>query len=244
MNDRVSAPPWLRVTSPPRPARAVVLVLHGGRVDGRQPVRATSLAALRMVPFARTLTRLGGPRGVAVARLRFRVRGWNGTDRSPVADARWALAELERRFPGLPIGLVGHSMGGRTSIYAADQPSVRSVVLLAPWIEAGDPVETMTGRRVLILHGTDDHTTDPARSAAYAERARRIAEQVTFVEVRGGRHAMLRRAALWQDLAAGFTVGALCNKPANETVDHASTNAGVCTAALTDALAGAPTLVV
>ena len=57
-----------------------------------------------------------------------RVRGWNGAQRSPVADVEQALDELAARFPGVPIALVGHSMGGRAAMYAAGHEGVRAVV--------------------------------------------------------------------------------------------------------------------
>ncbi len=85
--------------------------------------------------------------GLAVAQVRYRVRGWNGAERSPVADTSWALDELATRFPDVPVALVGHSMGGRAAIYAAGARRVRAVVGLAPWIEPGDPVAPLTGRR-------------------------------------------------------------------------------------------------
>ena len=76
--------------------------------------------------------------GLAVVSLRHCMRGWNGDLRSPVADARWALDQFRERFGDVDVALVGHSMGGRTALAVADDPSVRSVVALAPWIEPGD----------------------------------------------------------------------------------------------------------
>jgi pimeloyl-ACP methyl ester carboxylesterase len=105
----------LTVNTPKGAVRAVVLVLHGGREDSHAVARANQLAILRMLPIARALARGGAGHGLAVARLRFSVRGWNGAERSPVAEARTALDELSVRFPGVPIALVGHSMGGRAS---------------------------------------------------------------------------------------------------------------------------------
>jgi dienelactone hydrolase len=171
-----------------------------------------------MRPFATALTRAGGAQGLAVVELRHAVRGWNGTARSPVADVRWALERIRERFGDVPIGLVGHSMGGRTAIAAADDPGVRSIVALAPWIEPGDDPGPLTGKVVLIAHGVLDRMTDPGASAAFAERARLVAAQVTYVAIEGERHAMLRRAALWHEIAAGFTAGALLDHPLSETI--------------------------
>jgi dienelactone hydrolase len=196
----------------------VALVLHGGRENSQSVTRARQLAVLRMLPFA---TALHGTPGLAVARLRFRVRGWNGDLRSPVTDARWALDELARRFPGAPVALVGHSMGGRTAIHVAGAPDVRVAVLLAPWIERDDPSGTMAGRRLLIVHGAGDRVTDPRRSAAYARAAVGVAETVGYVTVRGDKHAMLRRAPLWHRITAGFVRGALLGREPSDGSDTA-----------------------
>jgi len=158
-----------------------------------------------MVPFARALAQHDG---LVVARLRYRIRGWNGAEQSPVGDTRQALTDLRDRFPHLPIALIGHSMGGRVALTVADDPSVRAVVALAPWIEPRDRVEPVTDRRLVVLHGDRDRVTDPAASAAFAERVGSIAE-ASFVSVRGSGHAMLRRARLWHVLAATFAAAAV-----------------------------------
>ena len=62
--------------------RAVALVLHGGRSTGLTPVRARQLAVVRMLPFVSSLHRAGAGRGLAVARMRYQVRGWNGPAQS------------------------------------------------------------------------------------------------------------------------------------------------------------------
>jgi len=58
------------------------------------------------------VVRAAGDSGTAVALLRNRYRGWNEPHADPVADARWALEEIERRCGEIPIVLVGHSMAG------------------------------------------------------------------------------------------------------------------------------------
>ena len=74
--------------------RGIALVLHGGRADSFDAVRARSLSPARMLPFVQALRNQGGPHGLAVWNLRNRYRGWNGEDMSPVQDARWALAHI------------------------------------------------------------------------------------------------------------------------------------------------------
>jgi dienelactone hydrolase len=234
----MSPQPALRVRLPAGPVRAVALVLHGGRSHGTGPVRPTQLAVLRMVPFANALHRAGRSQGLAVARLRYVQRGWNGTAQAPLADARWALGELERRFPGTPVALVGHSMGGRAALYVAGYPSVQAVVALAPWIEQGDPTSQLAGRRILIAHGARDRMTSPRASATYAHAAARVAASVSYVSVQDERHAMLRRAAVWHELTTGFVLGVLCARQPSGTAAPQLTNV------LTKALAGQASLVV
>lgn len=243
----------LRVSRPRRPVRGVALVLHGGRSDSITPARPWQLAVLRMRPFAWSLRRAGAADGLAVARLRYRVRGWNGAERSPVADAEQALAELARRFPGVPIALVGHSMGARTALYAAGHPAVRVVVGLAPWIEVGDLERTLpglAGRRVLFAHGDLDRMTDPRSSAVYARRAAATAASFSYVTVTADKHAMLGRARLWHELATGFVLGALWGpSPAGTaatpgTKEETEVRPGDLARTLAGALAGQAALVV
>jgi len=173
-----------------------------------EPVRANQLAVLRMVPIARRIAAAGRGR-VAVFRLRFGVRGWNGEAMSPVADAVWALARLAERYSGRPIGLVGHSMGGRTALRAAGQDHVRSVVGLAPWLPPGEPVAQLADRRVLLAHGDRDRMTSAASTERFVAQLRAAGVPASFATVRGEGHAMLRRAAAWHELTAGFLVGTL-----------------------------------
>ena len=109
----------------------MVLVLHGGQDASRRPARWHNLAVLRMVPVARAVAK-AGQGTFAVAMLRYAVRGWNGAAASPVPDARAALDQISEAYPGVPIALVGHSMGGRVALALADDPRVVEVVGLAP----------------------------------------------------------------------------------------------------------------
>jgi pimeloyl-ACP methyl ester carboxylesterase len=204
------APGLVDVATPRRAAsvRAVALVLHGGRDRSMQPVRANQLAVLRMVPIARRLAAAGHGE-LAVIRLRFGVRGWNGAEMSPVRDAGWALEQLAERYPGRPIGLLGHSMGARTALRIAGQAGVHSVAGFAPWLPPEEPASQLRGRRVLLAHGDQDRVTSAASTARFAERLRAEGVAASFVSVRGDGHAMLRRASLWHELAVGFLIGTL-----------------------------------
>jgi pimeloyl-ACP methyl ester carboxylesterase len=189
--------------------RAVALVLHGGQEASKAPAHRFRPAYLRMLPFARDLRRAGRAGGLAVWQLRYRYRGWNAPDLDPVADARWALGEVRRAHPGVPVVLVGHSMGGRVALHVAADPAVTAVCALAPWTPERDCVEQLTGRTVLIAHGDRDTTTDPALSYAYAVRAKETTAAVCRFEVRDEGHAMLRRAREWRLLVRRFTLGVL-----------------------------------
>ncbi|MEQ4519031.1 alpha/beta hydrolase [Pseudarthrobacter sp. B907] len=191
--------------------RGVALVLHGGRSDSFEAVQARHLSPARMLPFAQSLRNQGGPHGLAVWTLRNRYRGWNGPEMSPVQDARWALAQISSEHPGVPIFLLGHSMGGLTALCVADHPQVEAVVALAPWLNGATPVEPLAGRRVLIVHGSEDRWTSPKNSLAYARRAEGIAASVDYVSLTGAGHFMFRRVRLWNSLANGFVLDAFAS---------------------------------
>ncbi|HEY5051087.1 MAG TPA: alpha/beta fold hydrolase [Acidothermaceae bacterium] len=192
--------------------RAVALVLHGGREVSVAPVTAHQLAVLRMVPIARHLASAGEADGLGVWRLRFRYRGWN-SDAHPVADVRWAVQQLREQHGDVPIVLVGHSMGGRAALWAADEPGVVGLVGLAPWVTPNEPYKQVVGRRLLVVHGTRDRTTSAKNSKALVDAVRDASSpdepsaDATFVHLRGGGHAMLRRAGTWNDLTADFVLG-------------------------------------
>jgi dienelactone hydrolase len=189
--------------------RAVVLVLHGGAERGAGSVPPWKLAYLRMVPIARALHRAGRREGVEVRLLRNRRYGWNAPAEHPVEDARWALERIHADHPGLPVVLVGHSMGARVALRVADDPAVRGVCALAPWTPRGEPVEAVAGKSVLVVHGTLDRMTSPAESHAFAERAADVAARVARFEIANEGHAMLRRARVWTRLTVAFTLDLL-----------------------------------
>lgn len=215
------------VLSRPRgdePPSGAVLVLHGGKVRSKEPVRPTNLAYLRMRPFAAAVTRRAErdgvvvPGGIGALLLRDRYRGWNGAEADPVADALWALEQIEQRYGRIPVVLLGHSMGGRAALRAAGHPTVTGVVALAPWLPEEEPVAQLDGRRLLIAHGELDTITDPAKSRAYADRAEAEGTDVEYRVIPGGKHAMLADASTWHSLAAEFAVGHLAERLADAPI--------------------------
>lgn len=207
-NDDGSTRPVLTVREAAGATRGVALVLHGGRSHSYEPVEARHLSPARMVPFAKHLHRAGRRHGLTVWTLRNSVRGWNGPDMSPLQDARWALARIHDEHPGVPVYLLGHSMGGLTAICAADDPQVDAVVALAPWLSAETPAENVAGRKVLIVHGSMDRWTSPAQSLEFALRAAGRAEELRYVSLAGAGHFMFRKVRLWHTLATGFVLKA------------------------------------
>jgi pimeloyl-ACP methyl ester carboxylesterase len=181
----------------------VVVVAHGGQEVSTAPTSVVYPAVLRMIPVAMAVGQALRGRGVLVRRPRFRVRGWNGAQASPVQDLNDLLDEIRAELGPVPVVLVGHSMGGRAAVRAAGHPSVVAAAGLAPWLPPGEPVDQLAGRRVLLAHGTVDVVTSATQTWAYAERAR-VLTTVTEIEVRGGEHTMIRRASLWHALAATF----------------------------------------
>jgi predicted esterase len=189
--------------------RAVALVLPGGQVSSLLPSSPRQLAARRMYPFAAGLHRADRDRGLAVWLLHYRYRGWNGEQASPLADIGWALDEVRRRHGGVPVVLLGHSMGGRAALRMGGDPSVRAVAAFAPWLPGGEPAGQLAGRRVLIAHGSLDRVTSPRASRGYARLAAAAGADVRWQQVRGDTHAMLLRYQTWQRLAIRFTICAL-----------------------------------
>ena len=183
-------------------AVGAVLFLHGGRERSFEPVRAYRLAVIRVQLLAWFVGRRLARHGVSVWALRFSVRGWNGDGMSPVADARWALAEIDRRAGPLPTVLIGHSMGGRTAMRVADAANVVGVIGLAPWLPSGEPLDALNGRLLRIAHGTADRTTDPTLSRAFADRAIGLATSVAYEVVPGDGHALLRHPRAWNRICA------------------------------------------
>ena len=187
----------------PGAATGVVVVAHGGQESSTALTAAYQPAVLRMVPVAAAIRHALRGSGAVVRRPRFRLRGWNGAQASPVHDLTETLDEIAAAYGPVPVVLVGHSMGARAAMRAAGHPAVSAVAGLAPWLPPGEPVGQLAGRRVLVAHGTADGITRPDDTWAYVERARAVT-QVAAIEVRDGDHPMVRRARLWHAIAAEF----------------------------------------
>ncbi|MGX9919808.1 alpha/beta hydrolase [Streptomyces sp. NPDC002248] len=193
----------------PGSGRCTVVVLHGGKAEGREPARPWQPAALRMRPFATALRRALPSRSAEVVPVRYRYRGWNGSAADPLQDTLLALDALAARDGDRPVVLLGHSMGGRAALRAAGHPTVRGIVALAPWCPEGEPVAQLAGRELVILHGDQDRVTSPDASWRLLARAREEGTVASGVRLTGGEHTMLRYAGMWRRLAVGAVTGLL-----------------------------------
>lgn len=191
----------LSQASPPRSDAAVaVLVLHGGSAESFAPTRWRSPAVLRLWPVAKVVAR-SVPRA-AVYRLRFSIRGWNGDGSSALSDARWALDRLRERHPGVPLILVGHSMGGRVAAHLGGDPGVAGIVMLAGWTPSNDPAAQLAGVPVIAIQGGRDRVIPESTTRPFMARATHFGAQLQLILLPWGGHTMLRRFWVWHRLAA------------------------------------------
>ncbi|MBO1765381.1 alpha/beta hydrolase [Allobranchiibius sp. GilTou38] len=185
-----------------RRAQGVVLALHGGAPRSTVATPSLDPGYLRLVLAARSITARSRGR-LAVVLLRNAVRGWNGAMGSPVLDADWALDRLAATYPGLPIGLLGHSLGGRTAFALVHRPEVRSLVALAPWMSDAYDAHDFLGTPTLIVHGKIDTMTNADASQDLVRRIRSLGGDARFESVPGS-HPLLWRSGRIHSMARTF----------------------------------------
>jgi alpha-beta hydrolase superfamily lysophospholipase len=191
----------------------VLLLAHGGKERSHKTVGPRNGPVQRMRWIGGAIAGRLASQGVAVHVLRFRYQGWNGSSKDPVADVRWAVERLAELYGGAPVALVGHSLGGRAVVNAADAPGVVAVLGLAPWLPPTEPTEQLAGRRLLLAHGTQDKVTSPRSSIEYAARARAAGNEVARIVLPSSGHTLLTRARDWNRLVLAFAHSALVAKP-------------------------------
>ncbi|MGA8852115.1 MAG: alpha/beta fold hydrolase [Aeromicrobium sp.] len=194
MND-VRLDSYVRLETP----RASLLMLHGGQERNTEPVRNKHASWWRMALMARSLRGFATEDNLDLDLLQYRLRGWNSShDPAPVRDTRETLERVRAERPGVPIVLVGHSMGGRTACRVADDPAVVGVVGLAPWLPAGEPHHAIAGKSLHVMHGTADRWTSPRASHDFVERSRAAATHVSWEPLPGAGHFMFRQRSTWR----------------------------------------------
>ncbi|MGW1794614.1 alpha/beta hydrolase family protein [Streptomyces sp. NPDC001984] len=198
----------------PTAVSGVVLLLPAGQeVSARRPSPVWATASVRAL--GRSLARAGRGEGLATHAVHYRYRGWNGSEAHLAGDAVWAVEDVLRRYGDVPVCLVGHDMGGRAALRAGGHDAVNSVVAIAPWLPEDDmaappePVRQLVGRRVLIVHGTNDERTDPELSFRLAARAKKANRNVCRFEVHTDGHGLHQYRDEVLALTADFVMGAL-----------------------------------
>ena len=208
----VTASPVLSLPRAKHP-EAVALFIHGGEVNASIAMYRGDPAYLRVIPFARDVERRSHGR-IGGAVLRLAVRGWNEPEKPAVQDARWALRELRRQYPGLPLAVVGHSMGGRVALDLAtsdEGDDLAAVVGLAPWASDEYEAEPFGTTPFLGIHGRQDTVTDPAATADLVERIEAAGGIARFVDLPGW-HAMLWRPMRWHKESSQFLIDHLLRR--------------------------------
>ncbi|MBW8172289.1 lysophospholipase [Ornithinimicrobium sp. Arc0846-15] len=207
----------LRWTAEPPAPQAVALVLHGGRKHDTGPTGPWQLAVARLRPFAWAIARSAGGQ-MAVVSLQYAKRGWNaeqarqqGREPDPVVDTRWALEVIRQRYPGVPITLVGHSMGGRVALRLADAEAVAAVVTVGAWVEKADEQHwgRVGGMPMLLIHSPQDRVTDPAGSAYAAIAFSQRGADARYQAINGDGHGMVRHPGQWHSAVAEYVVAQL-----------------------------------
>ena len=110
-------------------------------------------------------------------------------------------------------------MGGAVSVRAADEPSVETVLGLAPWLPDRLSLEPLRGKRLRVLHGSLDRAfpgipgVAPALARRGFERALALGATGEYTLIRAGLHGVavrapsgrlvaLPRASTWASLVA------------------------------------------
>ena len=190
----------------------LVLMLHGGRADGLTPVDDGSASWRRSRWMMDHVHGRMNRAGVSVWLLRYSVRGWNArvaSPPSPVPDTRWALDEVRRELGDVPVALLGHSMGGRTAVAVADDPSVVGVVAVAPWLPPNEPNAGLAGKPFAAAHGRSDKITSFQQTRAFCRNAEGVASSVEMHDMGRVGHYMLRNISGWNRFAVSRSLAQL-----------------------------------
>ncbi|OKK21229.1 dienelactone hydrolase [Streptomyces sp. CB00455] len=177
----------------------VVLLLPGASRFSPGPLR----------PLARALARAGGAQGLVAHPV------VHGGAAAREEQARWAADEAVRRYGDVPVCLAGYDAGGVAALRAAGHDAVNSVVALAPCLgeaareAAPEPVTQLSGRQVLIVHGTNDARSDPEASFRLAARAKKANRSTCRFEVHSDGHGLRDHQAEVVALAVDFVLGTM-----------------------------------
>lgn len=183
----------LHKTSSTADTRGILLLLHGGPEKGTDPVNTTRGGFVEIEHLRNRVGSRVAQTGVATWSLQNGVTGWNDEQApAPVADARGALAEAQRDHPGVPVVLIGHSMGGRAAIQAADHQNVVGVVGLCPWVPNRQSPRPLRGKHLAIAHTRFEFFSEcrPADVRRFASKAEGIATSIVVQDMGFDLHLM------------------------------------------------------
>jgi alpha-beta hydrolase superfamily lysophospholipase len=210
----------------PTAVSGAVLLLPGGEeTSARRPSLLVATAFVRAL--GRRLSRAGHGEGLVTHVVHYRYRGWNGSEAHLAQDAAWAADEVVSRYGDVPVCLAGVDMGGRAALHSAGHTAVHSVLALSPWLPEEDvaappePVKQLAGRRVLIVHGTNDERTDPELSFRLAARAKKVNRDICRFEVHADGHRLHQYRSEVLALAEDFVMGTLFGRAFSRPVQDA-----------------------
>jgi len=185
--------------------RGAVVCVNGGQAREVEGTWSASIEWLveRLAPRVPEL---------AFAEVRYRVKSWRKLEWC-VEDAEAAIREVG----ATRTVLLGFSMGGAVAIAAAEEPSVETVVGVAPWIPDELEVAALEGKRLAVLHGALDRWlpgipgVSPRSSRRGFERALAVGAEGSYTVVPGAVHGVavrspwgrlvpLPRAGRWEQL--------------------------------------------
>jgi pimeloyl-ACP methyl ester carboxylesterase len=86
--------------------------------------------------------------------VRYRIKSWRRLELC-IEDAEAAIAAA-RADGAREVALLGFSMGGAVAVHVAADPSVSTVIALAPWFYDRLDVAPLDGRRLAVVHGSLD----------------------------------------------------------------------------------------
>jgi dienelactone hydrolase len=149
--------------------------------------------------------------------VRYRTKSWRQFDRC-VEDGRAALGAA-RAAGARQLALLGFSMGGAVAVRVADDPAVRHVLGLAPWLPPQLDLAPLAGRRFTVFHGALDRGlpgvpgVSPALSEEGFTRALELGAEGSRTIIPGAFHAIalrsprgrlvpMPRARRWAELVA------------------------------------------
>ncbi|MER7759929.1 alpha/beta hydrolase [Streptomyces sp. NPDC097619] len=130
-------------------------------------------------------------------------------------SAHEAADEAVRRYGDVPVCLAGFGAGGLEALRGAGHSAVNSVLCVAPCLpeasptDSPEPVKQLSGRQVLIVHGTNDARCDPELSFRLAARAKKANRATCRFEVHSDGHSLREHRTEVVALAMDFVLGSL-----------------------------------